>query len=166
MYIHMIDNFLTWFKMVEKVTVYQWMKNVLQLIKLKSESIGIYMLQLNLTKLNLDLSQSVRRILQSLMVKTFLCSGSFAACMNAPFPLLKLGYTKCMTHCGMVPNGVANLVELQLTSLRRTEVLAYSFDTVFNYALWPMLTIIYVIRGMESVISLHNLLRFYIFQRY
>ena len=39
-----------------------------------------------------------------------------------------------MTHCGMVPNGVRDLIEFQLTSLCRIEVLACSFDTDFNSA--------------------------------
>ena len=50
-----------------------------------------YMLQLNLTKLNLDHSSSAR-IFQSLVVKTLPYSGCFTACMNAHFPIVKLGY--------------------------------------------------------------------------
>ena len=95
-----------------------------------------YTLQLNLTKLNLDCSSSVRRIFQSLVVKTLPCSGCFRACMSAHFPVAKLGYADQMTHCGMVPNGVADSIEFQLTSLRGIEVLAYSFDTDFNYGLF------------------------------
>ena len=95
-----------------------------------------YTLQLNLTKLNLDHSSSVRRIFQSLVVKTLPCSGCFTACMSAHFPIVKLGYTDRMAHCGMVPNGVANSIEFQLTSLRRIEVLACSFDADFNYGLF------------------------------
>ena len=95
-----------------------------------------YTLQLNLTKLNLDCSSSVRRIFQSLVVKTLPCSGCFTACMSAHFPVAKLGYADRMTHCGMVPNGVADSIEFQLTSLRGIEVLAYSFDTDFNYGLF------------------------------
>ena len=90
-----------------------------------------YTLQLNLTKLNLDRSSSVR-IFQSSVVKTLLCSGCFTACMSAHFPVVKLGYADRMTHCDMVPNGVADSIEFQLTSLRGIEVLAYSFDTDFN----------------------------------
>ena len=45
-----------------------------------------FMLQLNLTKLNLDRSSSLRRVLQSSVVKTFPCSGCFTACMSARFP--------------------------------------------------------------------------------
>ena len=95
-----------------------------------------YPLQLNLTKLNLDHSSSVRRIFQSLVVKTLPCSGCFTACMSAHFPVVKLGYADRMTHCGMIPNGVANLIKFQLTSLRGIEVLACSFDTDFNYSLF------------------------------
>ena len=95
-----------------------------------------YMLQLNLTKLNLDLSSSARRIFQSLVVKTLPCSGCFTACMSAHFPVVKLGYADRMTHCGMVPNGVADSIEFQFTSLRGIEVLACSFDTDFNYGLF------------------------------
>ena len=95
-----------------------------------------YMLQLNLTKLNLDRSSSVRRIFQSSVVKTLPCSGCFTACMSAHFPVVKLGYADRMTHCGMVPNGVADSIEFQLTSLRGIEVLACSFDTDFNYGLF------------------------------
>ena len=94
------------------------------------------MLQLNLTKLNLDHSSSVGRIFQSLVVKTLPCSGCFTACMSVHFPVVKLGYTDQMTHCGMVLNGVADLIEFQLMSLHRIEVLAYSFDTDFNYGLF------------------------------
>ena len=95
-----------------------------------------YTLQLNLTKLNLDRSLSARRIFQSSVVKTLPCSGCFTACMSAHFPVVKLGYADRMTHCGMVPNGVANSIEFQLTSLRGIEVLACSFDTNFNYSLF------------------------------
>ena len=95
-----------------------------------------YTLQLNLTKLNLDRSSSVRRIFQSSVVKTLPCSGCFTACMSAHFPVVKLGYADRMTHCGMVPNGVANSIEFQLTSLREIEVLGCSFDTDFNYDLF------------------------------
>ena len=41
-----------------------------------------------------------------------------------------------LIHCGMVPNGVADSIEFQLTSLRGIEVLACSFDTNFNYSLF------------------------------
>ena len=95
-----------------------------------------YTLQLNLTKLNLDRSSSVRRIFQSSVVKTLPCSSCFTAWMNVHFPIVKLGYTDRMTHCGMVPNGVADSIEFQLTSLHEIEVLACSFDTDFNYSLF------------------------------
>ena len=96
-----------------------------------------YMLQLNLTKLNLDRSLSVvLRIFQSLVVKTLPCSGCFIACMSAHFLVVKLGYADRMSHCGMVPNGVADSIEFQLKSLRGIEVLAFSFDTDFNYDLF------------------------------
>ena len=91
-----------------------------------------YTLQLNLTKLNLDRSSSVRRIFQSSVVKTLACSGCFTACMSTHFPLVKLRYVDRMTHCGMVLNGVADLIEFQFTSLRGIEVLACSFDTDFK----------------------------------
>ena len=84
-----------------------------------------YTLQLNLTKLNLDRSSSVRRIFQSSVVKTLLCSGCFTACMSAHFPVVKLGYAYRMTHSGMGPNGVAD--SIKFTSLRGIEVLARSF---------------------------------------
>ena len=90
-----------------------------------------YMLQLNLTKLNLDRSSSVRRIFQSSVVKTLPCSGCFTACMSAHFPVVKLGYADRMTHCGMVPNGITSLIKFQFTSLRGIEVLACSFNTVY-----------------------------------
>ena len=89
------------------------------------------MLQLNLTKLNLDRSSSVR-IFQYLVVKTLPCSGCFTACMSAHFPVVKLGYADQMTHCGMVPNEVADSIEFQFTSLRRIKVSACSFDTDFQ----------------------------------
>ena len=95
-----------------------------------------YLLQLNLTKLNLELSSSARRIFQSLVVKTLPCSGCFTACMTAHFPIVKLGYTDWMTHCGMVPNGFADSIKFKLTSLCGIEVLACSFDTDFNYGLF------------------------------
>ena len=44
--------------------------------------------------------------------------------MNAHFPVVKLGYVDRMTHCGMAPNGVADSIEFQLTSLHGTELLA------------------------------------------
>ena len=47
-----------------------------------------YTLQLNLTKLNLDRSSSVRRIFQSSVVKTLPCSGCFTACMSVHFPVV------------------------------------------------------------------------------
>ena len=95
-----------------------------------------YTLQLNLTKLNLDHSLYVRRTFQSAVVKTLPCSGNFTACMSAHFPIVKLGYADRMTHSGMVPNGVADSIEFQLTSLRGIEVLACSFDTGFSYGLF------------------------------
>ena len=94
------------------------------------------MLQLNLTKLKLGHSSSVRRIFQSSVVKTFPCSGCFTACMNVHFPLVKLGYADRMTHCGVVPNGVANSIDFQFMSLCGIEVLASSFDSDFNYDLF------------------------------
>ena len=95
-----------------------------------------YMLQLNLTKLNLDRSSSARRIFQSSVVKTLPCSGCFIACMGVHFPIVKLGYADRMTYCSMVPNGVADLIEFQLYSLRGIKVLACTFDTDFNYGLF------------------------------
>ena len=95
-----------------------------------------YMLQLNLTKLDLDHSSSVSRIFQSLAVKTFPYSGCFTAYMSVHFPVVKLVYEDRMTHCGMVPNGVADSIKFQLTSLRGIEVLACSFDIDFNYGLF------------------------------
>ena len=94
------------------------------------------MLQLNLTKLNLDHSSFVMRIFQYLVVKTLPCSGCFTACMSAHFPVVKLGYADRMTHCGMVPNGVADSIEFQFKSLHGIEVLACSFDADFNYGLF------------------------------
>ena len=94
------------------------------------------MLQQNLTKLNLDRSSSVRRIFQSLVVKTLPCSGCITACMSAHFPIVKLGYADWMTHCGMVPNEITNSIIFQLISSCETEVLACSFDTDFNYGLF------------------------------
>ena len=81
-----------------------------------------YTLQLNLTKLNLDRSSSARRIFQSSVVKTLPCSGCFTACMSAHFPVVKLGYADRMTRCGMDPNGVADSIEFEFTSLRGIEV--------------------------------------------
>ena len=78
-----------------------------------------YTLQLNLTKLNLDRSSSVRRIFQYSVIKSLPCSGCFTACMSVHFPIAKLGYADWMTHCGMVPNGVVDSIEFQLTSLSR-----------------------------------------------
>ena len=95
-----------------------------------------YMLQLNLTKLNLDRSLSVRRIFQSLVIQTLPCSGCFTACMSAQFPIVKVGYPDQMTHCGMVPNGVADSIEFQLTSLRGIEASACSSDANFNYSIF------------------------------
>ena len=95
-----------------------------------------YTLQLNLTKLNLDRSSSVRRIFQSSVVKTLPCSGCFTACMSAHFPIVKLGYMDWMTHCGMVLNGTHDSIEFQFRSLCRTEVLASGFDIDFNYGLF------------------------------
>ena len=71
-----------------------------------------YTLQLNLTKLNLDRSLSVR-IFQSLVVKTLPCSGYFTAFISANFPIVKLVYKDRMTHCDMVPNGLANSIKFQ-----------------------------------------------------
>ena len=95
-----------------------------------------YTLQLNLTKLNLDGSLSVRRIFQFSVVKTLPCPGCFTACMSVYFTIVKLRYADRMTDCDMVPNGFADSIEFQLTSLGRIEVLAYSFDTDFNYGLF------------------------------
>ena len=113
-----------------------------------------YTLQLNLTKLHLDCSLSVRRIFQSLVIKTLPCSGCFPACMSAHFPVVKLGYMDRMTHCDMVPNGVVDSIKFQSASLHRIEVLACSFDTDL---LRPILTIIYVTTEMESVMTLQFL---------
>ena len=80
--------------------------------KVKKEKHCItYTPQLNLTKLNLELSFSARQIFQSSMVKTLPCSGRFTACMNEHFPVVKLGYADWMTHCGMVPNGVVDSID-------------------------------------------------------
>ena len=70
-----------------------------------------YILQLNLIKLNPDRSGSlsVRRIFQSSMVKTL---------HECALPRSELEYVDRMTHCGMVPNGVAHSIEFQLMSLR------------------------------------------------
>ena len=84
-----------------------------------------YMLQLNLTKSNLHRSLSVR-----LAVWLF---HSFHECA---LPHSELGCADQMTHCGMVPNGVVDLIEFQLMSLFRIEVLACSVDTNFNYGLF------------------------------
>ena len=91
-----------------------------------------YMLQLNLTKLNLDLSSSARRIFQSSVIKTLPFSCCFTACMSAHFTVVKLGYANGMTHCNMVANGAIDLIEFQLTSLLGIQVLACIFDTDFN----------------------------------
>ena len=117
-----------------------------------------YTLQLYLTKLNLDRSSFVSRIFQSSVVKPLPCPSCFTACMSAHFPVVKLGYADRMTHCGMVPNGVVDSIEFQLTLLRGIEVLACSF----RLQLRPILTIIYVIREMESVMILQfvEILRF------
>ena len=50
-----------------------------------------YTLQLDLTKLNLDLSSSAKRIFQSLVVKTLPCSGCFTTCMSAHRPRSETG---------------------------------------------------------------------------
>ena len=81
-----------------------------------------YTLQLNLNKLNLDRSSSIRRIFQSSVVKALPYSGCFTACMSVQFSVVRLGYADLMTHCGMGPNGVADLIEFQLTSLCGIEV--------------------------------------------
>ena len=93
-----------------------------------------YTLQLSLTKLNLNRSLFVPRILQSSVLKTLPCSGCFTACMSAHFPVVKLGYANRMTHCGVVTNGVTHSIAFQPTSLCRIEVFACSFDTDFNSA--------------------------------
>ena len=95
-----------------------------------------YMLQLNLTKLNVDHSLPVGRIFQSSVVKTLPCPGCFTACMTVHFPVVKLGYAEQITHCGMVPNGVTDSIEFQFTSLRGIEVSACSFDINFSYGLF------------------------------
>ena len=102
----------------------------------KGKNCITYTLQFNLTKLNLHRSSSVMRIFQSLVVKTLPCSGCFTACMSAHFPIVKLGYTDRMTQCGMVPNGKADSIEFQFTSLRWIDMLACSFATDFNYDLF------------------------------
>ena len=67
-------------------------------------------------------------------LKTLPYSGCFTACVSAHFPVVKLGYGDQKTHCGMVPNGVVDSIEFQLTPLCGTEVLACSFDTeLINY---------------------------------
>ena len=95
-----------------------------------------YTPQSNLSKLNLDRSSSVRRILQSSVVKAIPCSGCFTAFMRAHFPVVKLGYADQINHCGMVPKGVTDSIKFHLTSLCGIEVLACSFDTNFNYGLF------------------------------
>ena len=95
-----------------------------------------YRLQSNLTESSFGRSSSVRRILQSSVVKNLPCSSCFTAYLSVYFPVVKLGYANRMTHCGMVPNGVADSIEFQLTSLRGIEVLACSFDANFNYGLF------------------------------
>ena len=42
-------------------------------------------------------------------------SGCFKACMSAHFPRVNMGYTDQMTH--QVPNGVADSIKFQLTSI-------------------------------------------------
>ena len=87
-------------------------------------------------KINLDLSLSAGRIFQSSVVKTLPCCGCFTACMSANFPVVKLGYVDQMTHNVMIPNGVVDSIEFQLTSLHGIKVLACGFDTDFNYGLF------------------------------
>ena len=94
-----------------------------------------YTLQLNLTKLNLDCSSSVKRTLQSSVVNTLPCSGCFTACMSVHFLVVKLGCADRMTHLAWFQM-VADSIEFQLTSLCGIEVLAFSFDTDFNYGLF------------------------------
>ena len=76
-----------------------------------------YTLLLNLTKLKLGCNSSVRRIFQSSVVKTLLCSACLIACTSVHLPIVKVGYADWMTLCGMAPNGVTDSIEFQLTSL-------------------------------------------------
>ena len=104
--------------------------------KVKGKHSITYRLQPNLTKLSFERSSSIRRILQSSVVKTLPCSSCFTACLNAHFPVVKLEYADWMTHCGMVPKGIADSIEFQLTSLRGIQVFVFCFDTDFNYGLF------------------------------
>ena len=69
------------------------------------------------------------------MVKTLPCSGCFTACMSAHFRVVNetgiCGSDDSLWHGS---KWVADSIELQLTSLRRIDVLACSFDTGFNSA--------------------------------
>ena len=126
-----LRNFAKLALIPQKINIWRMYYN-----KVKEKHCITCRLPLNLTKLNLDRSSSVRRMFQSSVVKTVSCSSCFTACLSAQFPVVKLGYAGGMTHCGMVPNGVTDSIEFQLTSLRGIEVLACSFDTDFNYGLF------------------------------
>ena len=86
-------------------------------------------------KIKLDRSSSERRIFQSSVVNSAMF-WLFRRLHECAFPRSELGYADWMTHCGMVPNGVADSIKFQLTSLRGIEVLACSFNTDFNYGLF------------------------------
>ena len=127
-----LRNFAKFVLILLKINIWRMYCNKVK----KGKHCITYTLQLNLTKLNLECSSSVRRIFQSSVIKTLPCSGCFTACMSAHFPVVKLGCADRMTHCSMVPNGVADSIEFQLTSLHVIEVLACSLDTDFNYGLF------------------------------
>ena len=104
-----------------------------------------YTLQFNLTKLNLDHSSSVRRIFQFSVVKTLPYSGCFTACMSGHFPIVMLirWLTVRWFQMGLPIDWIpAHIIMWD-----------WSVCMLFWYQLqlWPILTIIYVIWEIESV---------------
>ena len=105
------------------------------------------MLQLNLTKLNLDRSSSVRRIFQSPVVKTLPCSGCFTALTCSETGIH--GSDDSLWHDSKWGQRFDRIPAHVITR-------DWSVSMQFWYwlQLQSILTIIYVIREMESVMIL------------
>ena len=117
-----------------------------------------YMLQLNLTKLNLDRSSSVRRIFQFPVVKTLPCSGCFTALPHSETGIH--GSDDSLWHGSEFGQRFDRISAHVITR-------DWSVSMQFWYwlQLQSILTIIYVIREMESVMIL-QFVKIYSFQRY
>ena len=76
----------------------------------------------------------------------------FHSLHTCALPRSELGYADRVTHCGMVPNGVVGFDRIPAHVITRDWNISMKFW--YRLQLRPILTIIYLIREMESVMVL------------